>query len=71
MSPSIQPTVGLISPTQITKGAALTQPVIDGTTDIIVGRRPVSDWDGLVRDFFAADGEQIRTEFMNAIQASH
>ena len=65
------PTVGLISPTQITKGAALTQPVTDSTTDIIVGRRPVSSWDGLVRDYFAAGGEQIRTEFMNAIQASH
>ena len=34
------PTVGLISSTQITKGAALAQPVTDGTTDIIVGRRP-------------------------------
>ena len=41
-----------------------------GTTDIIVGRRPVSDWDGLVRDYFAGGGEQIRTEFMNAIQRS-
>ena len=39
-----------------------------GTTDIIVGRRPVADWDGLVRDYFAGGGEQIRTEFMNAIQ---
>jgi putative aldouronate transport system substrate-binding protein len=65
------PTVGLISPTQITKGAALTQPVADGTVDIIVGRRPLSDWDGLVRDYFTGGGEQIRTEFMNAIQASH
>ena len=65
------PTVGLISSTQITKGAALAQPVTDGTTDIIVGRRPVSDWDGLVRDYFGAGGEQIRTEFMNSIQASH
>jgi len=64
------PTVGLISPTQITKGAALMQPVTDGTTDIIVGRRPVSDWDGLVHDYFAGGGEQIRTEFMNAVQKS-
>ena len=32
------PTVGLISPTQITKGAAMAQPVTDGTTDIIVGQ---------------------------------
>ena len=39
--------------------AALMHPVTDGTTDIIVGCRPVSDWDGLVRDYFAAGGEQI------------
>jgi hypothetical protein len=46
------------------------QPITDGTVDVIVGRRPLSDWDGLVHDYFSAGGEQIRTEFMNAIQAS-
>ena len=56
--------------TQITKGAALTQPVTDGPTDIIAGRRPVSDWDGLIRDYFANGGEQIRNEFMQAIQSA-
>ncbi|MBV9327445.1 MAG: hypothetical protein JO352_27205 [Chloroflexi bacterium] len=64
------PTVGLISPTQTTNGAALGQPVADGTTDIVVGRRPISDCDGLVRDYIAAGGEQIRTEFMHDIQSS-
>jgi hypothetical protein len=53
----------------ITKGAALTQPVTDATSDIIVGRRLVSDWDGVVHDYFGAGGERIRTEFMNAIQS--
>lgn len=64
------PSVGLVSHTQITKGAALAQPVTDGTTDIIAGRRPLSDWDGLIHDYFANGGEQIRNEFMQAIQSA-
>ena len=35
--------------------------------DIIAGRRPFSDYDGLVQAWQAGGGNQIRTEFQQAI----
>jgi hypothetical protein len=51
--------------------AATPQSVTDGTTNIIAGRRPVSDWDGLIHDYLANGREQIRNELMQAIQFAH
>ena len=42
--------LGLYSPTQASKGVQLIQPFGDGITDIVAGRRPLTDLDGLVRD---------------------
>jgi len=35
--------------------------------DIIAGRRPLSDFDGLVSDWQTSGGNQIRTEFEQAL----
>jgi putative aldouronate transport system substrate-binding protein len=35
--------------------------------DIIAGRRPLSDYDGLVKDWQTGGGNQIRMEFQQAI----
>ncbi len=45
------PTFGQVSLTNFTKGFSLTQNMTDGLTDIIVGRRPLTDFDQLVKDW--------------------
>jgi putative aldouronate transport system substrate-binding protein len=44
------PSFGQVSLTNFTKGFNLTQTMTDGLTDIVVGRRPLSDFDQLVKD---------------------
>ena len=39
----------------------------DGITDLVLGRRPLSDYDQLVKDWQTNGGEQIRKEFMDAL----
>jgi hypothetical protein len=41
-----------------------------GVTGIVAGRRPVTDLAGLVGDWRNGGGEQIRTEFQQAIAAA-
>ena len=48
----------------------LNQTFLDGMTDIIAGRRPLVDFDDLVKDWAANGGDQIRTEFQQAIVAA-
>lgn len=64
------PTFGQVSATNFTKGFTLTQTVLDGLTDIVVGRRPLSDYDGLVKDWQANGGEVIRKEYTESLAAS-
>ena len=64
------PTFGQISQTNFTKGFNLTQTVQDGLTDIVVGRRPLGDYDQLVKDWQTNGGEQIRKEYQDSIAAS-
>ncbi|MEV6103730.1 extracellular solute-binding protein [Streptomyces sp. NPDC051940] len=40
----------------------------DGLKDIISGRKPMSAYDDLVKDYLAQGGEQARTEFQDALQ---
>jgi putative aldouronate transport system substrate-binding protein len=56
------PTIGLYSNTNATKGAVLSQVVTDGTNNIIFGREPVRSFDQLVKDWRANGGDQIRKE---------
>ena len=60
------PSVGLFSPTDASKGAVLLQKVVDGLAEMVTGHAPVSGFDPLVKDWRSAGGDQIRTEFQQA-----
>jgi putative aldouronate transport system substrate-binding protein len=64
------PTFGQISATSFTKGFTLTQALNDGLVGIVVGRRQMSEYDQLVKDWQTNGGEQIRKEYADAIAAS-
>lgn len=64
------PTFGLFSSTAFSKGAVADKAVSDGVTDIVLGRRPLSDYDQIVKDWQTGGGEQIRQEFMDALKAA-
>lgn len=63
-------TLGLYSATQASKGVNLLQPFGDGITDIVAGRRPLSDFDNLLRDWKSSGGDASRTEFERAYAAT-
>jgi putative aldouronate transport system substrate-binding protein len=60
------PSVGLYSPTNASKGAALTQAMIDGVNQILFGRSDISSLDGLVQTWRTSGGDQIRSEYESA-----
>ena len=61
--------LGLYSATQASSGVQLIQPFGDGITDIVAGRRPLSDLDGLISAWRSAGGDKIRTEYQTAYAA--
>jgi putative aldouronate transport system substrate-binding protein len=63
-------TLGLYSPTDGTNGATLTRGFTDGMTDVIAGRRPMSDFDQVVRDWVANGGDKIRHEYEQALASA-
>ena len=63
------PAWGLTSPTGEKTGVRLNQTMLDALTDIIAARRPLSDYDQAVKDWQSSGGDQIRTEFEQAIAA--
>lgn len=64
------PTVGLYSNAQATKGASLTQAMVDGVNQILFGRAPVSSLDDLVKTWKSTGGDQIRAEYEDALAKS-
>jgi putative aldouronate transport system substrate-binding protein len=64
------PTLGFTSQTLDSKGAVLQQNLIDGVTDVLAGRRPLSDFDQLVKDWQNNGGNAIRTELEQSIAAA-
>jgi putative aldouronate transport system substrate-binding protein len=44
--------------------------MLEGVTDIIAGRRPIGDYDQLVKDWQSTGGEQVRRELGDAIAAA-
>jgi putative aldouronate transport system substrate-binding protein len=67
---SIDPTIGYYSPTNANKLPALTRDLNDKLNDIIVGRQPLAALDQAIGDWRSAGGDQIRTEFQQAIAAA-
>ena len=61
------PTNGYVSPTAVRNGAVVNQRFSDGIRDIIVGRRPFSDYDQLVADWRTGGGDTMRKEFQDAL----
>ncbi|GAC1317694.1 MAG: extracellular solute-binding protein [Chloroflexota bacterium] len=63
------PTWGTFSPTYLTKGRSMETTFGDGVNDIISGRRPLSDYDQLVKDWQTGGGDTIRKEYADQIAA--
>jgi prepilin-type processing-associated H-X9-DG protein len=63
------PTQGYYSPTFFGKGTAANMAWADGVRDIILNRRPMSDYDGLTQKWATDAGDQIRKEFTDAMKA--
>jgi putative aldouronate transport system substrate-binding protein len=64
------PTLGLFSATYSAQKVSLDQAMSDGIADIVVGRNPLSDIDGLVNDWRNNGGEKARGEYLEAITAN-
>lgn len=62
--------VGLVSRTYAQKGATANRVLGDGLSDIVTGRRPLSDYDGLVKDWLNAVGNTAKTEYQQAYAAA-
>jgi putative aldouronate transport system substrate-binding protein len=62
------PTVGLYSATALSQGILAQDAFMAGAGDVIQGRRPVSDLDGLVADWRSHGGDKIRAEFQQALE---
>jgi putative aldouronate transport system substrate-binding protein len=62
--------VGLVSRTYAQKGATANRTLGDGLTDIVTGRRPFSDYDGLVKDWLGAVGTTAKMEYEQAYAAA-
>ncbi len=63
------PTLGYASATFAAKGLALSHTLNDALTDIIAGRRPLADYDQIVKDWQAGGGDQIRKEYQHLLSA--
>jgi putative aldouronate transport system substrate-binding protein len=63
------PTNGYYAPTAFSKGVTADIAMNDGIVDIILGRRPFSDYDSLLSDWRSAAGDQIRREYLQAMTA--
>ena len=64
------PTFGQVSATNFAKGFNLAQTLNAGLVDIVVGRRDLSDYDQLVKDWQTNGGEQVRKEYTDSINGA-
>lgn len=65
------PSNGLRSETYSSKWAAVSKGPGDALAAITFGRRPLSDWDGVVKEFKAAGGDQMAEEFAKEYAAAN
>src|SRR5215471_1695372 len=63
------PTLGFVSQALDQKGAVLQMQLVDGITDVLAGRRPMTDFDQVIKTWQDGGGNQIRTELQQAITA--
>lgn len=63
------PTYGLYSPTNSTRGPAIGTYATSAINDVLLGRAPVSGWKAVVRDWRRRGGDAMRREFEQALEA--
>jgi putative aldouronate transport system substrate-binding protein len=59
----MDPTLGIYSPTEGSRGAPLNSTFQSGVVDIIAGRRPIGDLDQVIKEWQSGGGDQIRSEY--------
>jgi putative aldouronate transport system substrate-binding protein len=64
------PTLPLYSATYANNNAILQGDFLSGITDIVTGRRPIGDLDGLVSDWRTKGGDKMRAEFEQSLAAA-
>ncbi|WP_462409873.1 extracellular solute-binding protein [Neobacillus sp. Marseille-QA0830] len=64
----INPSNGVISETNSTKGAELTQYLINEQSKMIAGQRPISEWDQMVDEYLAKGGANVIKEINQGIK---
>lgn len=64
------PSLGLYSPTASAKGVTADQTWYENMTDIIAGRRPLGDYDDVLKAWQEAAGNKVRMELMQAYAAN-
>jgi putative aldouronate transport system substrate-binding protein len=65
------PTVGLYSETELTKGASISKNITDLQNSIIVGHEKLSAWDDGVKAWRAGGGDDIRHDYETAYRKVH
>ena len=65
---SANPTDGLYSETRSTSGASARRALEDLQTQIIIGRKPLSDWDAAVARWRNEAGDQQRQDYQDQLQ---
>ncbi|GAA2825744.1 extracellular solute-binding protein [Nonomuraea rubra] len=61
------PAAALYSDTAVNKGGTLTKIIDQAELDIVSGRKPVSHWDEVVKQWRAQGGDQIRRDYETAL----
>lgn len=64
------PTLGLYSETNQDVGANIGATLSAGLSDIILSRRPLSDYDQVIQEWRTSGGDQIRAELQQALAAA-
>jgi putative aldouronate transport system substrate-binding protein len=67
----LDPSIGLYSATDQTKGATLSKTLSDLEADIIQGRKDVKDWTSAMKTWRSSGGDAIRSEYEKAYAAGH
>ena len=64
------PTIGFYSDSDSRQGVIANQRFGDGITDIVAGRRPLTDLTGLLQEWRSNGGDQVRKEYEDAMAAA-
>jgi putative aldouronate transport system substrate-binding protein len=64
------PTLGFYSATNFAKGRLAEMNFRQAAVDMVVGRRPLSDYDQVVTEWRNSGGDQSRKEYLDAFAAN-